>query len=99
MRTVLPAASIIAILVATTSVLAQAPNAGAPWRQGELAAGDWRVEQVVDHPEFMRFELSRESSRTTVEVVAHDGPPGEWTSRHHRLQPAPGVQADEGSLG
>ncbi len=98
MRTVLPAASIIAILVATTSVLAQAPNAGAPWRQGELAAGDWRVEQVVDHPEFMRFELSRESSRTTVEVVAHDGPPGEWTSRHHRLQPAPGVQADEGLM-
>ncbi len=84
-----------AILLIGAVATAAPADTRLPWSKGGPAAGDWQVERVVEHPEFMRFELSRESSRTTVEVVAHQGPQGEWTSRHHRLQPGPGGQADE----
>ena len=83
------------LLIALAVGASAAPQGDLPWRQGEVTPAGWRVEAVVEHAEFVRFRLRRGEHETTVEVVAHSGPAGEWTSRNHRLQPAPGVEADE----
>ena len=77
---------------------AQATLAGPlPFSEGaEIEA--WRISAIKRHPEFVRLTLTKEASRAHVEIVAAKAP-GPWSTRHYRVQPAPGLEASKEALG
>ena len=77
---------------------AQATLAGPlPFSEGaEIEA--WRISAIKRHPEFVRLTLTKEATRAHVEIVAAKAP-GPWSTRHHRVQPAPGLEASKEALG
>lgn len=75
-----------------------AAASGFPIAQGDVLGEGWVVGELTRHPEFIRFSLARNSQRTEIEVTFHQGPPGEWETRHYRIQPAPNAKPPEALL-
>ncbi|MBW2458044.1 MAG: glycosyltransferase family 39 protein [Deltaproteobacteria bacterium] len=58
---------------------------------GETVAG-WRLNRVERHPEYVRYFFSSGEVTTGLEVGATPEQSGPWTTRRHRLMPAPGQE-------
>ena len=70
-------------------LLASAPAAADPWAVGD-EIHDWVVEEVVNHPEYVRLVFSQGSETTSVEITRNQEGPGPWATESARIQAAPG---------
>ncbi len=87
MKLLLAFAIISFVLLPSTSVFAD----GNFLRVGETLAG-WRLERIERHPEYQRFFFSKNQHRTALEVVANVGDPDTFSTKRHKLMPAPGEE-------
>lgn len=60
-----------------------------PWKVGDSPLPGWRITAVKEHREFLRFTAQNGPKTTAVEIVSNKNGPGEWRSRHYRIQPGP----------
>lgn len=75
-----------------------APDAKAaelPWRTGDAILDYWTIEEIKQHPEFIRIFLKKGREEIAVEVTFSKDRQDAWSTKHYHVQSAPGRDVPE----
>ncbi len=65
---------------------------GIPFAIGDVFDQQWTVTEIKRKPEYLRIQCTNQKQSSTVEVVFNkSGKADQWSTRTHKVQPAPGT--------
>jgi|GEM_PF-5538630 len=88
-------AAVLIVLLISPDAAAESPL---PWRVGDKLTDGWSVSAEVRHSEYILLKMENAGRQVEIEIVFNEAGPGEWATRHYRVQPAKGSNPPESLL-